>query len=204
MSKPGEKKETLIAEEPTAKPQTNQSKTEQNGIIEFDIFGGETTKAAQPTSVPFSFDSTPVPQIQAPTLPPQPIIQAPFVSQPQVPVQAPINPPVPTQQPFNYGQQTQPYIQGQPYQPQYPNQFGGNQQFGAYNQFSQQQPNFNYPQNPQNPQPFGTPAPQNFGQQGGYNPYINPMYPTTAPLAVNQGQKAANVNMGITLNTKKE
>ncbi len=164
-------------------------------------------KATQATSNPFSFDSTPVSQAQAPTPSPQPFVQAPFVSHAQIPVQAPITSPIPAQ-PLNYVQPTQTFIQGQKPlglqqgigQPQYSNQFVANQQFGAYNHFHQQQPNFNYPQNPQ---PFGNPAPQAYGQQGGYNLYINPMYPTTAPLAVSQGQKAANINMGITLNTKK-
>lgn len=120
-----------------------------------------------------------------------------------MPVHTPVVPPVAPQQPFNgYGQQ-QPFGQQAFGQPQYPNQFAGNQQFAAYNQFGQQQQqaNYNYPQNPQ---PFGNVAPQGFPQQqGGYNPYINPMYPTTAPLAVNQPQKPASLNMGITLNTKK-
>lgn len=199
----------MIAEEPV-KTQPTQTKTDQNNIIEFDIFGSETAKAPPAPSVPFSFETTPVAQSQVPVQQTQPLVQQPFAPQHQISVQTPINPQV-QQQPFNnFVQPQQPFIQGQqPFvqqpvygQPQYPHQIAGNQPFVGYNQYNQPQPNFNYPQNPQ---PYPNVPPQGYPQQqSSYNPYINPMYPTTAPMAVNQAQKPAGLNMGITLNTKKQ
>lgn len=228
LSKPGEKKE-IIAEEPTKTVNPTQAATQgtaQGNIIEIDIFGGETTKPTQ-SPAPFSFETTaPV----APPVQPVQITQAPQVQQPFQPVQPPQQPifqPQPTQQPFNpygqpqqpYGQPQQPYGQpqqpyGQPQQPygqpqqsyglpqqpygsQPAPQFTANPQIPAYNQYGQPQQNFYGPPNPK----FGQ-APQNFPQQPAYSPYINPMYPTTAPLAVNSTQPAG-VNLGITLTPKK-
>jgi hypothetical protein len=36
------------------------------------------------------------------------------------------------------------------------------------------------------------------------SPYINPMYPTTAPLAVGQVQQKGSLNAGITLGVAKK
>jgi hypothetical protein len=42
------------------------------------------------------------------------------------------------------------------------------------------------------------------GNQG-YSPYVNPMYPTTAPIVANQMQNKGNLNaMQITLSTGKK
>ena len=227
MSKPGEKKE-LIAEEPAKVSVPAQSATQGQDIIGFDIFGGEAPKTAPSsatTPAPFSFDSAPSvapvqvaqPQVQQPFAPIQPP-QTLYPPQPQ-PVQQPFNAYGQPQQP--YGQPQQPYVQPQqpyvqpqqPYvQPQQPlaqpaqtkfNQYGANPaQFAGYNPYGQPQQNFYGQPNPK----FGQAPPQNYPQQQVYSPYVNPMYPTTAPLAVNQAQQPqanVNLNLGITLNPKK-
>lgn len=64
-------------------------------------------------------------------------------------------------------------------------QLGG--QFGGYNQFGQ--PQQSYGMGPQNPSYGG--MSQGVNQQG-YSQYINPMYPTTAPMVAGQIQQQQN------------
>jgi len=202
LSKPGEKKETPIIDSPKKTPTTETQQTApNNNIIDFDFMGSEPAKAQQS----FSFEQ---PAVAPPVQPPsQPQTQPIFHQQPTQPVQQiPTQQPVyqqpqqpPTQPPFNpYGQVPAGY--GQPQYP--PNQYG---QYGGYNQFGH--PQQGYMQQP--PPPYGVGVGgQGFPQQG-YSPYVNPMYPTTAPLAVNQMnqvQQKGNLNagMGITLSTGKK
>lgn len=137
----------------------------------------------------------------------QPAIQ-PLYPQPQVatPYGQPIPPqaygPVPGQQPFG----SIPFPQASYGQPQYPGQFGVNPQVPAYNQFGQLAPQphpaYGYGQGVN--YGAGMPAPV-YQQPPQPNPYINQMYPTTAPLAGNQAQKGnLNLSTGITLSPKKE
>jgi len=189
------------------KTNNNQETTTTNGqnnIIDIDIFGPTTTPNQGQQSAPFSFENT------TPVNPPQPVQQT-IVQPTPIAVQAPvITPPIPQQnlqQPFNvFGQPQQSFVPqpqfiGQPGYgvPQYPNQFA-NPQFGGYGQSSQQQQTFGYPQNPQ---PFiGVPN-QGYQQQPTYNAYTNPVYGANPQIPVSQAQKNGNLNLGITLSSKK-
>ena len=166
-----------------------------NNIIDIDIFGGAPEQPAkQPESPPFSFEqpSQPVNQPQQVIQPPQQVVQPP----PQQ---------IPVQQPF-YGQ-----APGQAAgQPVY-NQYGQVQ--APYNQYAPQ-PGYSQGPQPGYPQqsPYGHPGvPQQAGynagmpQQAGYSPYVNPMYPATAPLAGQVQQKGSlNTSNPITLNSEKK
>lgn len=188
-----------------------------NNIIDIDIFGGAPEQPAkQPESPPFSFEqpSQPVNQPQQVIQPPQQVVQPPQqVAQPppqQViqPPQQVVQPPpqqIPVQQPF-YGQ-----APGQAAgQPVY-NQYGQVQ--APYNQYAPQ-PGYSQGPQPGYPQqsPYGHPGvPQQAGynagmpQQAGYSPYVNPMYPATAPLAGQVQQKGSlNTSNPITLNSEKK
>lgn len=77
-------------------------------------------------------------------------------------------------------------------------------QFGGFNQFGQ--PQTNYGMAPQAPGYGG--MGQGANQQG-YNQYINPMYPTTAPIVAGQIQQqqnkgSLNGGMQISLSTAKK
>jgi hypothetical protein len=206
------------------KPAANNNPTNKSGGDIIDIFelGPSTT---QPTNQPLPFNKPPKPQVQVQQPIQQPTQQPPQTTvQPNIYQQAPQNTPQQVQQTFNQPQQLpygQQQFQGQQFQGQ---QFQANQAPMGYNQYTQQPSQ--YGQYGQFPNQFGQPINQygqqpqlnQFGQpnqfayaqqppqQQAYSPYINPMYPTTAPLAANSYQPSGNLNAGITLNTttKKE
>lgn len=178
----------------------------QNNIIDIDIFGATATPNQGQQSAPFTFENT------TPVTQPQPVQQT-FVPPAPVSVQTPvIAPTIPPQtlqqQPFNtFGQPQQSFVpqpqvfgQQQGYgAPQYLNQYA-NQQFGGYGQPVQQQQPFGYPQNPQ---PFMGVPNQGYPQQPAYNAFTNPVYASNLQIPASQPQKNGNLNMGITLSSKK-